>query len=237
MSQIARIKLPDGSVVTPGDWTTAEPLYSTVEIGAAAFSVVSAFSYARGAPVPGSLGNRDSNYADTNLEGEGGRLPENEELICYNIAVEVFFIGNGQTYANSSDTMSPPDEPEVAILDMLRMQRDVYVVFRIANVKEYTNAPLSYFPGSTGVHHVENVGGRETALSAGTVTGFVAAYNGAVGPEGVRTLASPLYVRGSESFVVDFKAGPGQVGQLDINASSRFRFRCFLDGYRRRPVA
>ena len=36
MAQLWKVRLPNGNVLTPGDWTTAEPLYSTVEVQAGA---------------------------------------------------------------------------------------------------------------------------------------------------------------------------------------------------------
>ena len=71
MAQIFKIRTPDGDVVTPGDWTGAEPLWSTIEISEGNFQKQVAFSYGIGAPsVPGSVGPRKATDADTNLEGE-----------------------------------------------------------------------------------------------------------------------------------------------------------------------
>jgi hypothetical protein len=231
MAQVWKIRLPDGRTLTPGDWTSAEPLWSTVEIGAGAFPVLTAFSYGQGGDVPGSVGPRESTLVDTNLEGEGSRLPENEELIVFNISVEVFRIGD--TYASPDvDTVPSADAPDVDLLDMLRLQRDLLIVFRIAFVKEYTRSPLSYWPASTGVAAVYAGG-----LNAAGVSGFLSANNGSWDADEGRVLASPLYVQGGESMQVDVKSGPGQVEGLNVGTESRMRLRIFLDGYRRRPVA
>lgn len=232
MAQLVKIRLPDGRELIPGDWTSAEPLYSTVEIGTGAFPVLTAFSYSFGAPVPGSVNQRVSTIADTNLEGEGNRLPENEELIVYNISTEVFKDGAATVAGNNQ--FPDPENPEVDLPNMLRLQRDVLMIFRIAAVKEYTRAPVSYFPAGTGVEYVNS---GSVSRAAGGVTGTVVGNNGATSPSGVRTLASPLYVAGGESMSVDVKAGPGQVNGLTLDTDARLRLRIYLDGYRRRPVA
>jgi len=236
MAQLWKIRLPDGRVLTPGDWTSAEPLYSTVEIGAGAFPILTAFSYGRGGgAVPGSVGPRRSTLADTNLEGEGARLPENEELIAYSLNIEAFLIG-----ADAIDNELPPvDPPNVQLVDMLRLQRDLLVITRIAFVKEYTRAPLSMFPASTGVRQYNSAARSQASAGA---TGYVAGNNG--GPDicDARQFASPLYIAGGESLAVDFRPGPGAVLNLGgvttgLPATSRIRLRTYFEGYRRRPVA
>jgi hypothetical protein len=236
MAQLWKIRMPDGRVLTPGDWTSAEPLYSTVEIGVGNFSVLSAFSFARGGQVPGSIGPRQANLADTNLEGEGARLPENEEIIIYQMGIEAFHIA-GQS---SADVLPPIDPPDVSLPNMLRLQRDLLIVGRIAYVKEYTRAPLSWFPASTGVHQYNS--GARSNISLAT-TGYVSSNNGRESVAmGARQFASPLYVAGGESIAVDVSPGPGAVLNLDAETSGdaddgRLRLRLFWEGYRRRPVA
>lgn len=231
MAQLVSIKLPDGRVLNPSDWTSAEPLYSTVEVAAGAFpSVLTAFSYSRGGTVPGSVGPRQALLTDTNLEGEGNRLPENEDLICFNIGVEVFKIGPA---ANTVD-FPDPEQPEMPLPDMLRLQRDLLVFFKIADVKNYTASPLSYWPAGTGVDYTISGG---LSRAAGGVTGTARSNNGGTSPCDMRELASPLYVAGGESLAVDIEAGPNQVINLNLATDSRARLRIYLDGYRKRPVA
>ncbi len=236
MAQLWKIRMPDGKTLTPSDWTAAEPLYSTVEIGALAFPVVSAFSYARGGgDVPGSIGPRRSTLADTNLEGEGARLPENEEIIIYNMAIEVFHIGA----QSQADVLPPIDPPDVSLPNMLRLQRDVLIVTRIAFVKEYTRAPMGWFPASTGTRQWNSA--ARSQISAGTL-GYVASNNGGDDVCHAREFASPLYIAGGESIAVDFKPGPGSVTGLDVESTpgaddGRIRLRVYWEGYRRRPVA
>lgn len=232
MAQLWKIRLPSGKVLQPSDWTAAEPLYSTVEIGDGTFPVLSAFSYPLGGEIPGSATNRRATIADTNLEGEGARLPENEELIAYGLAIEAFMIGQEDT--QSPDTIPGNDPPNVSLLNMLRLQRDLLVVTRVAYVKEYTRAPLEAFPASTGVAQY-NSGGRSN-VSTGA-NGFVSANNGGDRVCDMREFASPLYIAGGEAISVDFRPGPGSVTGLNLATGSRIRLRAFFEGYRRRPVA
>lgn len=235
MAQLWKIRLPDGRVLTPGDWTSAEPLYSTVEIGAGPFPVLTAFSYGRGGQVPGSPGPRRSTLADTNLEGEGARLPENEELIAYSLNIECFQIGPD----SATDVLPPTDAPDVSLVNMLRLQRDLLVITRIAFVKEYTRAPMGMFPSSTGTRQYNSAARSQVSVGA---TGYVASNNGGPDVCDARPFASPLYVAGGESLAVDFRPGPGSVTNLGglqdgWPAASRIRLRTYFEGYRRRPVA
>lgn len=239
MAQIFKIRTPDGNVVTPGDWTGAEPLFSVVEVDEGALTILTAFSYGVGnTDVPGSIGPRRSTQADTNLEGEGNRLPENEELIIFNLAVEVFAIGGPGD--STADTIPQSDPPEVSLLNMLRLQRDMLMTIRIASVnKRYIEAPIGYFPASTGV--LNYTAGARSDLSSGT-EGYISANNGSHQADDVRELSSPLRVKGGETFGVDFLPGPGQIVGLNVEndntvTEGRLRLRTFLDGYRRRPVA
>lgn len=230
MAQLWKIRLPDGKTLTPGDWTSAEDLYSTVEVGSGPFPVVTAFSYGRGASVPGAATQRASTYADTNLEGEGNRLPENEELIAYSLSVEAFMIGAEGTA--DAAVIPASQAPDVSLLNMLRLQRDLLVITRIAAVKEYTRQPMGVFAAGSGVQQYNSA-----AINSTTLLPYVASNNGGTDVCDSRQWASPLYVAGGESLAVDVKPGPGQVVDLNLAAGSRIRLRLFFEGYRRRPVA
>jgi len=230
MAQIVSIRMPDGSDYRPEDWTTAEPLWSTVEIGPGFFPLVKAFAYSRGASVPGSPTNRTASWKDTNLEGQGGMLPENETLIIHSINCDVFKIGP----ADDLNVFPDAEEPEVPLPDMLRLQRDLNVNLEIAAVKDYTASPISYWPAGQGVSHMYSGG---LSRAAGGLSGSVVAYNGSPNTNDGRVLALPLAVAGGESFAVNFNAGPGQINGLNLAPTSRLRIRVFLGGHRRRPVA
>ncbi len=231
MAQIWKIRLPNGNVVTPGDWTSAEPLYSTIEMGTVGFQERIAFSYGRGGTVPGSVGPRQSTLIDTNLGGQGNMLPENEELIIYTIGIEIFKAGAANDVARFPDA----DNPHVPLTDMLRLQRDLLILLKIANVKNYTQSPLSYFPSGTGLLSMYS-GGR-SFVSGPAANGEVPANNGSPGVQGTRELASPLTVAGGEVFGLSFRPGPGLVTNLNLAAGARIVMRSYLDGFRRRPVA
>lgn len=233
MAQFYKLRLPNGNVLLPQDWTSSEPLWSTIEFATGNFNVQNLFSYAIGGAVPGSVGNRNGTFADTNLEGEGARLPENEELIAYALAIEVFMIGDEQAAIDASG-LPRVDQPDVSVANMLRMQRDLLITTKIAVVKFYTQSPLSWFPASTGVRQYNS--GARTAISVGA-TGSISANNGLDEVCGMRKFASPLYVKGGETLSVEVSPGPGSVLNLHMEATSRMRLRAFFDGFRKRPVA
>lgn len=246
MAQVTKVRLPDGRVLTPGDWTSAEPLYSTIEIAPGPYTTLQAFSYALGGDVPGSnvgtASPRKSNLADTNLLGQGAQLPENEELIVYAMEIEAFTVVPGSTTLVTLDNdglFNSPALPHVSVLNMLRLQRDLVCVLKIASVKEYTRAPLAWFPASTGV--APTYSQAQTAPPVGSDLGFVTGNNGSTDVGGKRVFASPLYVDGGEALVVDFLAPKGEIEDLDLDVDGepvgRIRLRTFLDGYRKRPVA
>lgn len=232
MAQLWKIRLPDGRVLVPGDWTSADPLFSVVEVPAGAFQVLSAFSYGVGGKVPGSVGSRTAQSNDTNLQGVGGKLPDNEELVAYNLQVEAFQIGA----ASASDATGLPvtDPPDVSLPDMLRLQKDLLIITKIAAIKRYTQAPMGFFPAATGVWAF--TAGAVSVASAGA-NGPIVSNNGGTSVQDRRTFASPLYAGMSDVLSVDITPGPGQVTNLSVPAGGRIRLRVYFNGYRRRPVA
>jgi hypothetical protein len=228
MAHLYKVRLDDGRVLSPGEWSSAKPLYSTVEFATGSVPVLTAYSYAKGGVVPGSASQRQATYNDTNLDGEGGRLPEYEEIIAYSLSIELFTVG-----AEAADALPPCDAPDVSALNMARMQRDVLIITRIASVKEYTRQPLGWFPAGSGAQQW-NSGARSDAAPT---TGYLAGNNGGPNPCDMRQLASPLYIAGGETFGVDFKPAPGEVTDLALAAGARIRCRVFFEGYRRLPVA
>lgn len=236
MAQIAKVRLQNGNVVQPGDWTTAEPLYSTVEYPQGPFEPLTAYSYGiDGTSVPGSIGPRVATMRDTNLQGEGNMLPENEELISFNLAVELFTIGPG---GSGAGPIPDSDPPEVSLLNLLACQRDMLISYRIGSVnKLYITGPLSYFPAATGT--AASWSGARSENSDGAL-GYISANNGTHNADGMREFATPIRVRGGEAFGVDHTPGPGRIIGLNVNTDDvegRIRAITYIDGYRRRPVA
>lgn len=232
MAQLYKVRLPDGRVVQPGDWTASQPLWSTGEVPAGPFPLLTIFSYSIGGSVPGSVGPRDALLVDTNLEGEGGRLPENEELICFQMQISVFKVGP----ALSVDAFPDCDEPGVPLPDMLRLQRDLLIQLKISSAgKDYTHAPMGYYGAGMGVS--TGYSGGRSKISAGAPTGEVVAYNGCPNRFDGRQFASPHYIGGGETFSVDVRPSRGEVEGLNLAVDSRMRLKVYLDGYRKLPVA
>jgi hypothetical protein len=231
MSQLLKIRLPDGRTLTPSDWTTAEPLWSTVELPTGNISVQEAFTYGIGGVVPGSANNRQSSLIDTNLQGEGARLPENEAMIQA-IAVEAYIIPqSGAVSVTNSDNAISPD---VGLTNMLRMQRDLLTVLTIASVKEYIRVPLAFCAAGGGVES-----GTASGVGGDGANGYIAATNGSTSVKGLRHLASPLFIQGGEAFRFKFIPPNGTITGLNLggNAGARLRLRTFFLGYHKRPVA
>jgi hypothetical protein len=263
MSQVTKVRLPNGQTMTIEDWTSAEPLYSTVEITSGQFTKLEAFSYGVGGQVPGSatgtlpVTTRRSNWADTNLQGSGGVLPPNEEIVIYSMMIECFTVVYpfdlttpfGQTTTHianglGADVLPQPDPPDVSLLNMLRLQRDLIIRLRIStDGKLYTSHPLGWYPASMGTFQYNS---HQQVAFSGNATGTVVGQNGGPDADHKRIFASPFYVEGGDVMVVAFDAPTGSVQGLAVtaigqsapnNAQGRIRARVYLDGYRRRPVA
>jgi len=232
MSQLLKVRLPDGRTVTPADWTTAEPLWSTVELSVGSIVTFEAFTYGIGGVVPGSANNRQASLLDTNLQGEGGRLPENEAMIIQAIAVEMYVVPPpGTVFVTSEGNVASPD---MSLLNMLRVQRDLVGILSIASVKEYVKAPVSFYAAGSGAES-----GTATGFGGDAAAGYVAANNGSTSVKGRRRLASPLFIQGGEAFRFRFTPPRGTIAGLNLggDVGSRLRLRTFLHGYHKRPVA
>lgn len=231
MSQLLKVRLPNGQTVTPADWTTAEPIWSTVEIKAGPLVTQEAFTYGIGGSVPGSATQRTSTLLDTNLQGEGGRLPENEAMVVQAISVEAYLIPPPNAiYATDDNNVVAPD---VGLSNMLRMQRDLLVTISIASVKEYIRAPLAFMAAGSGIES-----GTASGVGGDFANGYIAASNGATSVKGLRHLASPLFIQGGEAFRLRYLTPRGEVAGLSLpQSNSRIRLRAFLHGYHKRPVA
>lgn len=221
MAQVYKIRMADGVTITPADWTST-PLYSTVEIGSGAQAPLPAFSYGVGGDVPGSVGPRKAlDGIDTNLDGQGAVLAENEELLIQSCSISCFTFN----YTNPAAT-----PPHVSLDNMLRLQASILGVLRISSKRtEYSRMNLGFYAASMGVTSV---------LGADTATDRTVANNGSSSVEGRRVFATPHHVAGGETFELTLEFPFGQVPNLTLpNADSRIRARVYLDGFRRRPVA
>lgn len=236
---IQRINLPDGTTVRPDDWVTTEPLYSTVEINQGPISTLNAFSYGVGGEVPGSPGPRAASWADTNLQGTGGKLPENEDLRIFSIQIQPWFAGDGgvlptnERLAVGLNDGGLLDAPTVA-----RLQRDLLIALPIAGLKNYIRQPLGFFPESGGTLHPPFLNPALYDGQSPNPGQILVGYNGKPTTTNKRVLASPITIAAGEAFSVDVECPTGQVRGLRFNnPNDRIRLRISLDSQRRRPVA
>jgi hypothetical protein len=242
--QIDKVRLPDGRVVRPEDWKTA-PYYSTVEINRGPQGTLDAFSSGLGGEVPGSPTRRQSTLADTNLEGAGGFVPENEELLIFGLHVELFTVVASTALYLVGNDVDAPDPPEVSIENTLRLQRDVLVGLKFTTSTErYLRHPMGLFPAAMGVYPTT---GTVTNAIGGPIAG---ASNGGSSWMDARDLATPHKITGGVPFTVPFEFPFGavqgtnsSVGLDNLNLgvpgdpSARIRARVYLRGYRMDPVA
>jgi len=234
MAQIDKVRLPDGRVMRPTEWSST-PLYSTVEIDDGAITPLQAFSYGLGGDVPGSVGPRKATEVDTNLQGDGSVLSENTELLLFSIMVEFFTHVDAADLAafNLNLEAGAPPPPFISALNMGRIQRDTQLVMRIANTKRYMDHPVGFFPAAMGVAHT--IG----AADNGANLPFVVGGNGGPNVYDNREFATPHHVGGGEAFEITLEFPNGQVNALNLSgvANVRIRARIYCDGFRRRPVA
>lgn len=239
MAQLNKIRFADGRVERPGDWTVS-PLYSTVDIATGTLTDLDAFSYGKGGEIPGSIGTgtnlRIATLKDTNMEGQGSILAENEELLLFGLCIELIqrapttsdFFTNQESWA--------PDPPLVSYTNCLRVQQDTLVRLKIANTKDFLAVPLGFLPAARGVFHALG-----SARSEGTsyAEGIAIGSNGGVNEHTNRVFATPHEVNPGEAFVVRFEFPRGSVQNLDFgnDTSARISCRVFTRGLRRRPVA
>lgn len=248
MVQAIKVRLPDGRTVSPSDWTSA-PLFSTVEVATGNLQPLPAFSYGESGVVPGSVGPRNATQADTNMQGQGGILQENEEVFLYALQIEVFqVVGDAVAFGTGQEAWVP-DAPEVSATNLLRLQRSTLVRTKIANTKDYGVNPISFYGAAMGVHRTT---GATRSQSSAFANGVFMGYHGGVNVYDQREIATPHHVGPGEAFEVALEfpygavveplvAAPPQVVASPLNfgtdANARLRVRIYVVGPRRRPVA
>lgn len=232
MAQINKIRLPNGRVVRPTEWSST-PLYSSVEIASGAITPLQAFSYGVGGSVPGSVGPRNASLGDTNMQGSGAILPENEELLLYTMGVEFFQNAADRADFFNGAEVGTPDPPEVSARNLVRVQRDTLLELRIADTKAYMNHPVGFFPAAMGICPTSGAATNEDGAA------IFGAQNGGPNAYDMRKLATPHQIKPGEALSVTLKFPSGQVTGLAFGADTdaRIRARIYLGGYRRRPVA
>lgn len=245
MSQALKIRLPDGRSVIPTDWTST-PLWSTVEIASGVLTPLDGFSYGLGGDVPGSLGPRRSTQRDTNFEGAGSILAENEELLLYSIQIQLTqVVSDLPDYFESNDPWVP-DPPFVSATNLVKVQRSTMVVLKIANTKEYIRMPISFFGAAMGVAGTLGAARAAEADALTYTEGVFIGQNGSSNAGGNRQFATPHRVGGGEAFAITLEFPYGGVlepiGNTDglnfgTDTGARIRASIYAVGVRKRPVA
>lgn len=232
MTQLFSVKIGPNEF-SPADWTSTDNLYSTVEIGAGSQPTLVAFAYGTGGTVPGSPTNRKAELIDTNLQGEGGRLPENEALLIFSMNAD-FTLKPSITALGIGTDDDNVQAPLLGGRNMLRLQRDTILELIIAQLKCYAQAPVGWYPASQGVKS-----NTVTGLGADIATGYLAGTNGKPSVKGIRRFASPQFILGGETFQVKFRFPNGEVVGLSLPGGNtdRVMARVTLRGLRKRPIA
>jgi hypothetical protein len=247
--QIIKVRLADGRTVSPSDWTSS-PLWSSVEISdAASLQPLPAFSYGPGGSVPGSFGPRQATDIDTNMQGEGGVLMDNEELMLFGLQIDLFQLYDSLSLYFTGGERWSPTPPHISATNVQRVLRSTLVKMRIATTKTYITMGLGFFPAAQGVHATL---GAALNLGAGTTGNTLAPFIGANGNVSVgsgREFATPYSVNPSEQFSVSLEFPFGAVVEplasgsagsaLDFgdDTGARILARVYTIGPRRRPVA
>lgn len=244
--QIIKVRLPDGRTVSPSDWTSS-PLWSSVEIAADAnLQPLPAFSYGPGGEVPGSVGPRQANEIDTNMQGSGAILAENEELMLFGLQIDLFQMFTSLTDFFTGGEAWAPSPPHVSATNCQRVLRSTVVEMRIATTKAYIQMGLGFFPAAQGVAAV--LGAALNIEAAGADNAPFIGTNGNVSVGSGREFGTPYSVNPGEQFSVTLKFPFGGVVEpiaglagslLDFgdDTDARILARVYTIGPRRRPVA
>lgn len=249
--QALSIRLANGDVVNPTDWTSS-PYYTTVEISnGTSLQPLPGFSYGENGLVPGSPGPRRATIRDTNFQGAGGTLMENEEMLIFSVQIELYqIVSDAATFYDGSQEDWQPDAPEVSGTNVMRVQRSTYCRLKIANTKTYSEETLAWYAAGQGVHRSPGAQRSQWSLYA---NGSLVGYNGGVSVGDQRQFATPHHVNGGEAleFTLEFPYGSiveplsavtgstVAASRLNFGTDNDARIRAVISaiGPRRRPVA
>jgi hypothetical protein len=250
MVQALSVRLADGRVVNPSDWTSA-PLYTTVEISTGPQQPLPGFSFGVGGEVPGSVGPRTATLRDTNMQGAGSILAENEELLLFALQIELYQIAtNTQAFFGAPQDAWVPDPPEVSATNVLAIQRSCLMRLKIAHTKDYGVMPVSFFGAGMGLHRTT---GATRSQGSAYANGVLIGYNGGPNVGDSREFATPHHVGPGEALeaTIEFPYGsvieplsqvpgstvPATPLNFGTNTDARIRATITAVGPRRRPVA
>src|SRR5574338_1099852 len=243
---IEKIKLPDGRTVELSEWLHW-PQFSTIEgqgglnagtdplgLGNGASINLKLFGYVVGQSIPQagtpSSGKRIATESDTNQVART-RINQDEAYLAFSMTYEIFALDDDSAIPGLTNTYQAV-EPILTGTNLRRLQRDamfeLYVGARIT--KPQVRAPLSYFGQGVGAPawgsgDALNLGASTVALGYGTA--------GYVSPANQRRWQLPVYVHSDRVMYAGLWTPVGQV----VGLSQDWRFRGYMDGLKRRPVA
>jgi len=243
---IQTIKMPDGRSVEISEWLHW-PVFSTVEgqggidsgidplgLGFGAKTDLKLFSYVVGARIPQagtvSTGPRISTETDTNQVARN-RVNQDEALLIFSMTYEVFALDDDTQIPGLPNNIQSV-EPALSGTNLRRMQRDMmfelYVGAKIS--KPQARAPLSYYGQGVGAP----AWGSGDALALGAETlNLNYGTAGCVSPHNQRRWQLPVYVHADRVFNCKLSTPGGTIRGL----SQDWRFRGYVDGLKKRPVA
>lgn len=236
MANLFLVRLPDGRMVRPEEWTPG-PLYSRVDVDDGALQPLPAFGYAIGESIPGAVNQTPATLVDTNMLGQGGVLQEQQELLIFGLCIDAYQL-TAASVANyfANQEAFAPDPPHVSATNMQRLQLDTTVRLKIAATKDYMFELLGFFPAASGVYPVL---GSARSSGSGFVSSVAIGSNGQPTEGTHRRFATPQTVNAGEAFQVLFEFPNGSVRNLDFGDDTSARIMLIIQtrGLRRRPLS
>ena len=243
---IDKIKLPDGREVAISEWLHW-PLFSTIEgqggvapgadgLGNGVAIDLKMFSYVVGArvpqagTVPAAFANRMATESDTNQVARS-RINHDEAMLVFSMTFEMWSLENDPDIPGLPNNISAP-EPVLNGDNLRRLQRDcMYELYVGAGIKKpQARAPLSYYGQGIGAP----AWGSGDELNAGlNVINFSYGTAGYISPLNQRRWQLPIYVHSDRVMYARLRSPVGII----VGLSQSWRFKGYLDGLKRRPVA
>jgi hypothetical protein len=224
-----KIRLPNGEELVIDEWLHW-PQFSTIEFAAGIAINLRAFTYVAGQQIPqaGAVpgGKRTSNESDTNQTART-RMNHDEAFLAYSLTYEHFALTDA--HDDDGDTVLSAPAPLLEATNLRRLQRDVVVALTIgAGIdKPQFRAPLSWIDQGVGAPAY----GSGDAVAAGVAISYGTA--GPVSPKSQRQWKLPIFIASDRVMHLNFKSEFGAI--TDLTQAARFRW--YIDGLKRRPVA
>lgn len=243
---IQTIKLPDGRTVEINEWLHW-PIFSTVEgqgginagadplgLGNGAAIDLRLFSYVVGQQIPQAgapaAGRRTSTESDTNQVARN-RVNQDEAMLIFSMTYEIFAMDDDTDIPGLPNNIQSV-EPAMSGSNLRRLQRDcMYELFVGSGIgKPQARAPLAYYGQGVGAP----AWGSGDALALGAQTlNLNYGTAGCPTPGNQRRWQLPVYIHSDRKMNARLYSPGGQI----VGLSQDYRFRGYLDGLKRRPVA